>query len=61
MSLRFYEIAEKDHQILNPFSPEKLMLLGEICRLKPGMRQLDLTCGREKCSVDGQDQPSLIK
>jgi len=46
MSLRFYEIAEKNHRILNPFSEENLMLLGEICRLKPGMRQLDLACGK---------------
>ena len=46
MSLRFHEIGEKDHQILNPFTPEKLMHLGEICRLEPGMRQLDLACGK---------------
>lgn len=46
MSLRFYEIAEKNHRILNPFTEEKLMLLGEICRLNPGMRQLDLACGK---------------
>jgi len=46
MSLRFYEIAEKDHQILNPFTSEKLMHLGEICHLKPRMRQLDLACGK---------------
>jgi len=46
MSLRFHEIGEKNHRILNPFSEEKLMLLGEICRLKPGMRQLDLACGK---------------
>ncbi len=46
MSLRFYEIAEKNHRILNPFTPEQLMHLGEICRLEPGMRQLDLACGK---------------
>jgi cyclopropane fatty-acyl-phospholipid synthase-like methyltransferase len=46
MSLRFYEIAEKNHRILNPFTDEKLMLLGDICRLKPGMQQLDLACGK---------------
>ena len=46
MSLRFYEIAERDHRILNPFTEEKLMLLGEICRLKPGMNHLDLACGK---------------
>jgi 2-polyprenyl-3-methyl-5-hydroxy-6-metoxy-1,4-benzoquinol methylase len=46
MSLRFHEIGEKNHRILNPFTDEKLMLLGEICRLEPGMRQLDLACGK---------------
>jgi len=46
MSLRFHEIAEKNHRILNPFTYEKLMLLGDICRLEPGMRQIDLACGK---------------
>jgi SAM-dependent methyltransferase len=46
MSLRFHEIAEKNHRILNPFTAEKLMLLGEVCRLEPGKRQLDLACGK---------------
>ncbi len=46
MSLRFHEIAEANHRILNPFTEDKLMLLGEICHLKPGMRQLDLACGK---------------
>jgi SAM-dependent methyltransferase len=46
MSLRFYEISEQNHRILNPFTVEKLMLLGEICRLEPGMRQLDVACGK---------------
>lgn len=46
MSLRFHEIAEGNHRILNPFTHEKLMLLGEICRLQPDMRQLDLACGK---------------
>lgn len=46
MSLRFHEIAEGDHRILNPFTHDKLMLLGEICRLTPDMRQLDLCCGK---------------
>ena len=44
MSLRFHEIAEADHRILNPFSEEKMMLLGEVCRLRAGQRQLDLAC-----------------
>lgn len=46
MSLRFHEIAEASHRILNPFTDEKLMLLGEICRLEAGQRQLDLACGK---------------
>jgi SAM-dependent methyltransferase len=46
MSLRQHEIAEADHRILNPFTLDKLMLLGEICRLRAGQRQLDLACGK---------------
>ncbi len=46
MSLELHEISEANHRILNPFTEEKLMLLGEICRLQPGMRQLDLCCGK---------------
>ncbi len=41
-----HEIAEASHLILNPFTDEKLMLLGEVCRLRPGHRQLDLACGK---------------
>ncbi|MGI8701471.1 MAG: SAM-dependent methyltransferase [Nocardioidaceae bacterium] len=41
-----HEIAEAEHHILNPFTDEKLMLLGEICRLQPGRQQLDLACGK---------------
>ena len=46
MTLRQHEIAEANHRILNPFTDEKLMLLGEVCRLRPGQRQLDLACGK---------------
>jgi cyclopropane fatty-acyl-phospholipid synthase-like methyltransferase len=46
MSLRFHEITEQNHRILNPFTLEKLMLLGDICRLQAGMKQLDLACGK---------------
>ncbi|WP_329130331.1 class I SAM-dependent methyltransferase [Streptomyces sp. NBC_01476] len=46
MSLRHHEIAESGHRILNPYTEEKLMLLGEICRLQEGQRQLDLACGK---------------
>jgi SAM-dependent methyltransferase len=46
MSLRFHEIAESNHRILNPFTEDKLMLVGEICHIKSDMRQLDLCCGK---------------
>lgn len=46
MSLRHHEIAEADHRILNPFTESKVDLLGELCRLRPGMRVLDLACGK---------------
>ncbi|MCA2230344.1 SAM-dependent methyltransferase [Nonomuraea aurantiaca] len=46
MSLRFHEIAESRHRILNPISDEKLHLVGEICRITPGTRHLDLACGK---------------
>ncbi|RMF79145.1 MAG: class I SAM-dependent methyltransferase [Chloroflexi bacterium] len=46
MTLRFHEIAEANHQILNPFTQMKLMLLGDICNLQSGMRHLDLACGK---------------
>ncbi len=46
MSLRFHEISEANHRILNPLSEEKLMLLGEICDLESDMSLLDLACGK---------------
>jgi ubiquinone/menaquinone biosynthesis C-methylase UbiE len=46
MSLRFHEIAETYHRILNPFTEDQLMLLGDICSLHSGMKQLDLACGK---------------
>ncbi|WP_432967991.1 SAM-dependent methyltransferase [Dactylosporangium sp. CA-233914] len=44
--LSMHEIAEAGHRILNPLTEEKLMLLGEICRLRPGQRLLDLASGK---------------
>lgn len=44
--LRHHEIAEADHRILNPFTEEKLRLLGEVSRIGPGTRILDLACGK---------------
>jgi SAM-dependent methyltransferase len=46
MSLRQHEIAEANHRILNPFTEEKLMTVGDVCRLRPGQRLLDLACGK---------------
>ena len=46
MSLRFHEIAESYHRILNPFTEDQLMLVGEICHLHSGMKLLDLACGK---------------
>jgi len=51
MTLRFHEIAEGHHKILNPFTEEKIMRVGEVCRLQPGMRQLDLACGKGELLV----------
>ena len=46
MSLRFHEISEADHRILNPITETELMLLGEICQLGAGSRHLDLASGK---------------
>ncbi|TDC85019.1 methyltransferase domain-containing protein [Actinomadura sp. 7K507] len=44
--LRLHEIAEADHRILNPFTEEKLLLLGEVSRVGLGTKILDLACGK---------------
>ncbi len=44
--LRFHEISESSHLIMNPLSSSKLDLLGEICGLDPRSRVLDLACGK---------------
>ena len=44
--LRQHEIAEAGHRILNPFTDEKLELLGELCRWRRDMRLLDLASGK---------------
>lgn len=46
MSLRYHELAEVNHRILNPFTEEQLLLLGEICQVRAGQRQLDLCSGK---------------
>ncbi len=46
MGLRFHEIAEGDQAILNPFTAEKLALVGEVAGVGPATRILDLACGK---------------
>jgi SAM-dependent methyltransferase len=46
MSLRFHEISESRHRILNPFTADKLRLLGQICVGERSVRILDLCCGK---------------
>jgi len=46
MTLRHHEIAEANHRILNPLVEPQLRLLGEIARVGPGTRVLDLACGK---------------
>ena len=59
MSLRFHELAESRHRILNPFTDEQLQLLGEICRLHGGMHQLDLCCGKGEMLCQWSAQSDL--
>ncbi len=42
---RIFNIAESGHRIHNPFTPEKLAVLGAALRLEPGTRVLDLGSG----------------
>jgi SAM-dependent methyltransferase len=46
MSLRHHEISEANHRILDPFTDEKLRLLGELGEVGAGTRVLDLACGK---------------
>jgi SAM-dependent methyltransferase len=46
MSLRHHEIAETGQRILNPFTEDKLRLLGEVAQVRPGTHILDLACGK---------------
>ena len=42
---RIFNITESAHRIHNPFTPLKLQTLGEVLRLEPGTRVLDLGSG----------------
>jgi SAM-dependent methyltransferase len=43
---RYFVVAERDHELQNPTSEEKLLLLGRRLRLGPGSRVLDVASGR---------------
>jgi SAM-dependent methyltransferase len=58
--LRQHEIAEAGHRILNPFTEDKLMLLGDVCRLGPGQRHLDLACGKGEMLVRWSDMYGTV-
>lgn len=43
---RYFVVAERDHELQNPTSEEKLLLLGRRIRLGPDSRVLDVASGR---------------
>lgn len=43
---RSFTIRERSHRICNPFTSEKLALLGQAISPSPGTRILDLACGK---------------
>ncbi|HEY2326762.1 MAG TPA: methyltransferase domain-containing protein [Gaiellaceae bacterium] len=44
--MSWHEIVERDHDLQNPTSGEKIELVGEYLRLAPRMRVLDIACGK---------------
>jgi len=42
----FFVVAERDHEIQNPTSPQKIRALGEALRLKQSSHILDIACGK---------------
>jgi SAM-dependent methyltransferase len=42
----YFAVAEREHELQNPTSPEKIRLLGERLRLAPGKHVLDVASGR---------------
>jgi precorrin-6B methylase 2 len=42
----FHAVAERDHELQNPTSPEKIRLLGEYLRLGPESQVLDVASGK---------------
>lgn len=41
-----WEVVERDHEVQNPTSPEKIRLLGDYLRLTSESRVLDIACGK---------------
>ena len=41
-----WEIVERDHELQNPTSPDKIRLLGDYLRLTSESRVLDIACGK---------------
>ena len=41
-----WEVVERDHELQNPTSPEKIRLLGDYLRLTSESRVLDIACGK---------------
>jgi SAM-dependent methyltransferase len=42
----YFAVAERDHELQNPTTPEKIALLGERLQLGPQSRVLDMACGK---------------
>jgi predicted O-methyltransferase YrrM len=42
----WFAVAERDHELQNPTSAEKIRLLGERLRLRPDSQVLDIACGK---------------
>ena len=45
---RYHEISESSHRIMNPLSVDKVLLIGDTCRIGKGTRLLDLACGKDE-------------
>jgi cyclopropane fatty-acyl-phospholipid synthase-like methyltransferase len=43
---KFFSVVERNLEILNPISPEKLMLLADYCGVRDGDRVLDVGSGK---------------
>src|SRR2546421_7739826 len=42
----FHELGQRDHELQNPTSAEKIRLLGDYLRLGADSRVLDIACGK---------------